>query len=342
MPAEDTVFYVLYDKYMFWSILVAIFTFGWLFTAMLRYRDGVEPDTTDVDHIEVGAFPVERHNTKLEAMFYVLPTILVVWLTILALGSNTAVWNPDTEDSFEIQINAYQWYFEFEYTEELTWADTGTGIDVTWPEEGPMRVDASANLNATLVEVKHTTDEGTTTVEYEINNGSSIVGKQLTWNKLAKKHAQHVKVFDADGVLLHTWEHIPVGHKLITPSDPMIVPCDELVDATMNSKGIEGDDRNVGVQHAFWVPEWGMKEDFVPGLEAGTTLYFMPDDSGTFPIRCAEYCGLQHSVMTGQVMVVDRIATVGVNDSELTCGQKDSGVKKDGSSSSTDYDGGEM
>ena len=43
MPAEDTVFYVLYDKYMFWSILVAIFTFGWLFTAMLRYRVGVFP-----------------------------------------------------------------------------------------------------------------------------------------------------------------------------------------------------------------------------------------------------------------------------------------------------------
>ena len=61
----------------------------------------------------------------------------------------------------------------------------------------------------------------------------------------------------------------------------MIVPCDELVDATMKSKGPEGDERNVGVQHAFWVPEWGMKEDFVPGLEAGTTLYFMPDDAGT-------------------------------------------------------------
>ena len=91
MPAEDTVFYVLYDKYMFWSILVAIFTFGWLITAILRYREGVEPDTTNIDHIEVGAFPVDRHNTRLEAMFYIMPTILVVWLTVLALGSNTCL-----------------------------------------------------------------------------------------------------------------------------------------------------------------------------------------------------------------------------------------------------------
>ena len=81
MPAEDTVFNVLYDKYMFWSIVVGILTFGWMFIAMLRYRDGVEPvENMEKYHIEVGSFPVDSHNTKLEVMFYVLPTILVVWL----------------------------------------------------------------------------------------------------------------------------------------------------------------------------------------------------------------------------------------------------------------------
>ena len=332
MPAEDTVFYVLYDKYMFWSILVAIFTFGWLFTAMLRYRDGVEPDTTGIDHIEVGAFPVDRHNTKLEAMFYILPTILVVWLTVLALGSNTAVWNPDTEDSFEIQINAYQWYFEFEYTEPLTWEDTGTGIDVDWsPTTGLLSINFANGSNADTIEVKYTTDEGTNKTEYNVSDMPVFTLPNPA--KWMTKYSQHIKVFDADGALIHTWEHIPVNHKLITPSDPMIVPCDELIDASMNSKGIEGDDRNVGVQHAFWVPEWGMKEDFVPGLEAGTTLYFMPDDAGTFPIRCAEYCGLQHSVMTGEVKVVAR--------DNQTC-EADTGVKKSESDSSNNYDGGEM
>jgi len=331
MPAEDTVFYVLYDKYMFWSILVAIFTFGWLFTAMLRYRDGVEPDTTGIDHIEVGAFPVDRHNTKLEAMFYILPTILVVWLTVLALGSNTAVWNPDTEDSFEIQINAYQWYFEFEYTEPLTWEDTGTGIDVDWsPTTGLLSINFANGSNADTIEVKYTTDEGVDKTEYNVSGMQEFQQSDAFW---LTKHSQYIKVFDADGALVHTWEHIPVNHKLITPSDPMIVPCDELIDASMNSKGIEGDDRNVGVQHAFWVPEWGMKEDFVPGLEAGTTLYFMPDDAGTFPIRCAEYCGLQHSVMTGEVKVVAR--------DNQTC-EADTGVKKSESDSSNNYDGGEM
>ena len=325
MPAEDTVFWILYDKYMFWSILVGIFTFGWLFTAILRYRDGVEPDTTELDRIEVGAFPVDRHNTALEAAFYVLPTILVVWLTILALGSNTAVWDPDTEDSFEININAYQWYFEFEYTEPLTWEDTDTGINVQWGS-GAVQVDWADNPNVASFEVKI----GSDTVEYEIIENSTEMAPVATYDP---GQYAHVKVFGSEGELLHTWMHIQKGKTFNTPSEPMIVPCDELVDATMKSKGPEGDERNVGVQHAFWVPEWGMKEDFVPGLEAGTTLYFMPDDSGTYPIRCAEYCGLQHSVMTGQVQVVAREGT--------TC-DFDSGVKKSGSGSSSSYGGGEM
>ena len=326
MPAEDTVFYVLYDKFMFWSIIVAIFTFGWLFTAILRYRDGVEPDTTNIDHIEVGAFPVDRHNTTLELMFYIVPTFLVVWLTVMALGSNSAVWNFDEEaETFDITVNAYQWYFEFVYEESLTWEDTETGFDVAW-SAGSMQVTSEGNTDST-VEVK------TGTIKTELFfNGTDITG--IPTATYSPFQHNYVKVFDAEGVLIHTWEHIPVGHKLITPSNPMIIPCDEVIIANMHSKPVDASDtRNVGVQHAFWVPEWGMKEDFVPGLESGTTLGFIPDDAGTFPIRCAEYCGMQHSIMTGEVMVVAREG--------MTC-DLDTGVKKSSTSSASNYDGGEM
>ena len=49
----------------FWGILVGIITFAWLLYAMIRYRASIVPDTTDVDHIVVGSFPVDRHNTKI-------------------------------------------------------------------------------------------------------------------------------------------------------------------------------------------------------------------------------------------------------------------------------------
>jgi heme/copper-type cytochrome/quinol oxidase subunit 2 len=311
---------------MFWSILVAIFTFGWLFTAILRYRDGVEPDTTNIDHIEVGAFPVDRHNTTLELMFYIVPTFLVVWLTVMALGSNAAVWNFDEEaETYDITVNAYQWYFEIVYEESLTWEDTDTGFDVAW-SAGSMQVMADGNTDST-VEVKMGT------LESELFfNGTDITG--IPTATYSPFQHNYVKVYDAEGVLLHTWEHIPVGHKLITPANPMIIPCDEVIIANMHSKPVDASDtRNVGVQHAFWLPEWGMKEDFVPGLAAGTNIGFIPDDPGTFPIRCAEYCGMQHSIMTGEVMVVAREG--------MTC-DLDTGVKKSGSSSASNYDGGEM
>ena len=60
-PNENSLFIVLYDKFLFWSILVGIFAFVWMIIAVLRYRDGIEPNE-NVDKIEVGTFPIERHN----------------------------------------------------------------------------------------------------------------------------------------------------------------------------------------------------------------------------------------------------------------------------------------
>jgi heme/copper-type cytochrome/quinol oxidase subunit 2 len=62
-------------------------------------------------------------------------------------------------------------------------------------------------------------------------------------------------------------------------------------------------------------------------------MYAQPDDIGTFPIRCAEYCGLDHSKMQG---FVDVVAPEGE-----TC-EVDTGVKKSqsDSSQSDNSDGG--
>jgi cytochrome c oxidase subunit 2 len=58
----------------------------------------------------------------------------------------------------------------------------------------------------------------------------------------------------------------------------------------------------VDVTHSFWVPEFGQKQDAVPGME--TTLVITPDRQGTFPVICTELCGLGHAVMrsTAEVM----------------------------------------
>jgi cytochrome c oxidase subunit 2 len=56
------------------------------------------------------------------------------------------------------------------------------------------------------------------------------------------------------------------------------------------------------VLHDFWVPAFRMKIDAVPGL---TTKYRVtPSRLGTYPVVCAELCGLGHSVMRSTTHVV--------------------------------------
>src|SRR6266496_426491 len=60
------------------------------------------------------------------------------------------------------------------------------------------------------------------------------------------------------------------------------------------------------VIHSFWVPEFGQKEDTVPGLHP--TLHITPDRLGTFPVICTELCGLGHALMRTQAIVMTRKA----------------------------------
>src|SRR5256885_15030809 len=58
------------------------------------------------------------------------------------------------------------------------------------------------------------------------------------------------------------------------------------------------------VIHSFWVPEFGQKEDTVPGVE--TTLHITPNKVCTYPVICTELCGLGHSVMRTQAIVMTK------------------------------------
>jgi cytochrome c oxidase subunit 2 len=56
------------------------------------------------------------------------------------------------------------------------------------------------------------------------------------------------------------------------------------------------------VIHDFWVPAFRMKVDAVPGI---TTKYRVtPSRLGTYPVVCAELCGLGHSIMRSRAHVV--------------------------------------
>jgi heme/copper-type cytochrome/quinol oxidase subunit 2 len=306
-PDEYTVFNILYDKFLFWSIVVGIFTFTWLLIAVLRYRDGIEP--AGKEELKVGTFPKERHHFDLEFAWFLGPTILVVWVTILAFGSMNIVWGEvqdlQEEGAFTVEVNGLQWYWDFYYIDEFTWEDMDTGHDVTWNETG-LFIDAGDDAVSAVVKWGKPALGLSSTLD--------LANETTMDRSFDATTPQSVDIQDGDGNIIHRWQHIPEETETYTykMSGNLIIPCDENVLFNIFSMNPEReadfDPSNTyqGVQHAFWLQEWGMKEDAVPGLDSGTWMYVQPNEAGVFPIRCAEYCGKEHSLMYGQVEVVAR------------------------------------
>ncbi len=61
--------------------------------------------------------------------------------------------------------------------------------------------------------------------------------------------------------------------------------------------------KSADVIHSFWVPEFRLKQDVVPGKV--TQLVITPTVKGSYSLRCSELCGSDHTVMTAGVDVVD-------------------------------------
>jgi cytochrome c oxidase subunit 2 len=60
--------------------------------------------------------------------------------------------------------------------------------------------------------------------------------------------------------------------------------------------------RSMDVIHSFFLPNFRVKQDAMPGMTVET--WFVPRQAGQFEIACAEHCGLGHYRMRGQLHVV--------------------------------------
>ncbi len=85
--------------------------------------------------------------------------------------------------------------------------------------------------------------------------------------------------------------HYPIGDII---SGELHVPTGQPIEMRMESND---------VIHAFWVPEFSLKQDVIPGQP--TILNFTPTKAGRYPIICAELCGPYHGGMRSTVVVED-------------------------------------
>ncbi len=79
--------------------------------------------------------------------------------------------------------------------------------------------------------------------------------------------------------------------------DSLHVPQGQTVVVYLNSQD---------VIHSFYVPDLRIKQDVVPGRTA--TLTFTADRPGAYDLLCAEYCGVDHSAMRGEIVVMEPAA----------------------------------
>jgi cytochrome c oxidase subunit 2 len=60
------------------------------------------------------------------------------------------------------------------------------------------------------------------------------------------------------------------------------------------------------VIHSFWVPQFRLKKDAVPGMT--TDIRVTPTRFGKYTLVCTELCGLGHSTMRAPIVVEDQAA----------------------------------
>ena len=88
-----------------------------------------------------------------------------------------------------------------------------------------------------------------------------------------------------------TWTFAYPGEEV--NSTELVLPKDRPVDFRI---------KTADVIHSFWVPEFRLKSDAVPGLT--TKVRLTPNRLGRYQVVCTELCGIGHSTMRQNVRVV--------------------------------------
>jgi cytochrome c oxidase subunit II len=116
------------------------------------------------------------------------------------------------------------------------------------------------------------------------------------------------------------WQYVYEDENGVVSLDRLVLPVERPVRLVFTSRDVD---------HSWWVPELTGKRDAIPGRT--TTLNFTPEKVGTYEGKCAELCGVLHTVMPTVVQVVSlsryeqfisRRADQGAGDAQLELGRE--------------------
>ncbi|HEY3106727.1 MAG TPA: cytochrome c oxidase subunit II [Gaiellaceae bacterium] len=145
----------------------------------------------------------------------------------------------------------------------------------------------------------------------DLDDGSPIhghTGLEVVWTAIPAALVTAISIYS--GVVLTKMEEIPKDHRIVqvsgqqftwsfqypeakVTSGQLTLPVNQPVELKLSARD---------VIHSFWVPEWRVKKDAVPGIE--TNVIVTPTKVGTFTVICTELCGLGHAAMRAKAVVM--------------------------------------
>jgi cytochrome c oxidase subunit 2 len=164
------------------------------------------------------------------------------------------------------------------------------------------------------------TEPLTATVRNEGVVIAGVLGMFLLWWVIGFRQYLHMRDAPSDAEIVYVdakqwmWKFAYSDGR--ASNDILTVPVGRPIKLVMTSRD---------VIHSFYVPTFRVKQDVLPGRY--TTTWFEATKPGKYPIWCAEYCGVSHSLMRAEVIVLPpedyarwRAGTENANVPEGDCG----------------------
>ena len=135
-------------------------------------------------------------------------------------------------------------------------------------------------------------------------------GLEIVWTIIPAALVTVIAIFS--GVALVKNEDLKADHRLIEVKAAQFAWSFTYPDLDITTgilRVVEGEQIELRMEsedviHSFWVPEWRLKQDVVPGTVQ--RLIVTPTRTGSFPLICTELCGLGHATMRTTAIVLSR------------------------------------
>lgn len=233
-------------------------------------------------------FPTQvAHNTTAEALWTVIPLIVVVALfigSLVVLEDIQSAAAPG-EEVIEIDVQGRQWAWAFSYATEL-------GTELAEGISGDPAFKELMLRDPSLVQPFMTLKLGVEHMRVIAREGDVVIVERAVNGTVPIRHNRG----DAVMRVFNGTDTVAEGRMQAADNTPIVtVPVGPMIRFNIASSD---------VLHAFYTPQFLYKLDAVPGRVQ--TMWVRVNQAGEFKSQCAEFCGRDHSRMIFSVVALSR------------------------------------